>query len=95
VPAITEVTYTKLTGSLVILYDATVCDALGLLMLLSQKYPSIEIGAIPTEPFEREYPKNLLSSIMYHYSDMLNRTAHRQTSGAADLTSLIPVAFLA
>lgn len=95
VPAITEVTYRKLTSSLVILYDETSCDLQELLSLISRNYPSLQIAAIPTDLYEREYPTNLLSSVMYYYSDATNQAVHRRTSGAADLTSLIPVAFFA
>jgi len=93
VPAITEVAYRKLTGSLLIQYDETRCSLPDLLLLLNRYFPSLDTKALPTRSFERELPKNLFSSVMYHYSDLTNQAAHRATSGLADLTSLMPVAF--
>jgi hypothetical protein len=93
VPAITEVAYRKLTGSLVIQYDESLCSLQDLLLLLNRYFPSLNINQLPTLSFERELPKNLFSSIMYHYTDLTNQAVHRSTSGLADLTSLMPVAF--
>jgi len=93
VPAITEVAYRKLTGSLLIQYDETRCSLPDLLLLLNRYFPSLDAKTLPTRAFERELPKNLFSSVMYHYSDLTNQTVHRATAGLADLTSLLPVAF--
>jgi hypothetical protein len=93
VPAITEVIYRKLTGSLLIQYDEARCGLPELLQLLKRHFPSLNINELPTGSFERELPKNLFSSIMYHYAELANQSVHKTTSGLADLTSLLPVAF--
>jgi hypothetical protein len=92
-PAITEVAYRKLTGSLLVQYDETLCSVQELLLLLNRHFPSLKIDDIPPGSFERELPKNHFSSVMYHYSDLANQAVHKATSGLADLTSLMPLAF--
>ncbi len=95
VPAITEVAYRKLTGSLLIRYDETRCSLPELLPLLGRYFPALNTRDLPASAYEQELPKNLFSSVMYHYADMTNQAAHKATSGLADLTSLLPVAFFA
>jgi hypothetical protein len=95
VPAVTEVAYRKLTGSLLIQYDDTLCSQQELLELLRDHFPVFRATEIPEDLYERDLPKNFLSSVMYHYSALTNQTVHRATGGAADLTSLFPLAFFA
>ena len=95
IPAVREVTYRKLTGSLVVYYDETLCDTPDLLAQVQAAYPTVEIAGAPRDAYERELPHNLLSSIMYYYSDATNRAAHEKTGGAADLTSVLPMLFFA
>jgi heavy-metal-associated domain-containing protein len=95
IPAITEVSYRKLTGSLLLQYDETRSSLQEILLLLHQYLPSLDIKNIPPHAFEHELPKNHFSSVMYHYSDLTNQAVHQATSGLADLTSILPIAFFA
>jgi hypothetical protein len=93
IPAVTEVRYRKLTGSLVILYESTRCDLNELVWQISQCHSSLAIVSIPRDPAERALPQNLLSSSMYRSSEAINRAVYRKTSGVLALTSIVPVAF--
>lgn len=93
VPAITEVAYRKLTGSLVIQYDEELCSLEELLSYLRIYFPFLEVNGVPASSDEKELPKNLTSSVMYRYADLTNQTVHRVTAGVADLTSFLPLAF--
>jgi len=93
VPAVTEVSYRKLTGSLIILYDSTRCDLKELVLQITQLHSSLAIVSIPIDPAERELSKNLLSSLMYRSPESINRAAYQKTSGVMALTSILPVAF--
>ena len=95
VPAVKEVAYRKLTGSLLILYNDTSCNEAEFLTLLGNAYPDLAVSPLPTAAVEPELPRNLLSRAMYYYTDQANRVVHRTTYGAADLTSVIPVVFFA
>jgi len=95
IPAVTEVAYRKLTGSLLIQYDETLCSQQNLLALLSTYFPAFGANEMPEGLYEDDLPKNFLSSVMYHYSALTNQTVHQATGGAADLTSLFPIAFFA
>ena len=92
IPAVTEIAYRKLTGSLLIQYDETLCSLPELLVLLGRHFPALSADVMPESSYEKDLPKNLLSSFMYHYAESTNQTVHRVTSGAADLTSIFPVA---
>lgn len=93
IPAVTEVAYRKLTGSLLIRYDETLCSQQELLVLLRNHFPAFSATEVPESSYEKDLPKNFLSSVLYHYSALTNQTVHRATAGAADLTSLFPIAF--
>jgi hypothetical protein len=61
IPAVTEVAYRKLTGSLLIQYDETLYSQQELLVLLGRHFPAFSANEVPESSYEQDLPKNFLS----------------------------------
>ncbi len=94
IPAIHEVTFRKLTGSLLILYDSGRINLAGLIQSIENKIPNWYIETLPETQFDTEYPHDIILGPYYHYTDRLDREIHEQTSGILDLRSAVVLIYL-
>ena len=94
IPAIHEVTFRKLTRSLLILFDAHRIDLDTLIRTIEDKFPDWSVERPGERRLDNEYPRNVTLGHFFFYMDRLDRTIHRGTFGTLDLQSVLLLAFL-
>ena len=91
IEGIKEVTYNKITRSLLILYDSKYISLAQLLVNLKNKISGIVISHLLKDSKQASFPiENLISRTVYETVRKANKKTNQTMKGYADLTSLAP-----
>ena len=88
---IEEVTFNEITKSLLVIYNAKIISRDELFKEIEKTFPKIKL-CFDSEKQEPE--GNALSHLVYSSVGKINKRTNKALKGYADLTSIIPVAFL-
>ncbi|MBE3036610.1 MAG: hypothetical protein IMZ52_01255 [Actinobacteria bacterium] len=88
---IEEVTFTEITKSLLIIYNAKIISKDELFKEIEKTFPKIKL-CFDSE--EQGIEGNALSQLIYSYVGKINKCTNKSLKGYADLTSIIPTALL-
>ncbi len=94
ISAVREITFRKLTGSLLIIYDAKRIDLPELVRSIANKCPDWSVGTPSAGEFDKEFPRDLMLGRVFHYVDQFDREVHRRTSGNVDLRTIFMLSYL-
>lgn len=86
-----EVTFNKITKSLLVIYNAKIIAKDELFKEIEKAFPNIKL-CFDSE--EQEVEGNALSHMIYSSVGKINKRTNKTLKGYADLTSIIPTAFL-
>lgn len=95
IPGVEEVRYNKITKSLLVIYDAGALSEKALLSQFRKRLGNVRLILKAPKSEERSVHGNLLSLSIYDLIRKTNNRTNRVFGGAADLTSIIPVAMMA
>ena len=94
ISGVKEVTFNKITKSLLIIYDRKKLNLGKLISKIKVSMPALEISKGQLQkndnPSEIFLNNNLLSDIVYKFANNANYKVNQKMKGKADLTSLIP-----
>lgn len=88
IAGITDVTFDKITKSLVILYEENIITLKRLLEKIPQKFPTLKI--VDGRKYYKNGYSNLLSAFIIDKTKKANTKVHSASKGAVDLGSLAP-----
>ena len=88
---IEEVSFNPLTNSLIIHYDENFPSE-GIIKLFRQSFPHVSFVEIDSNG--RGSQTNVVSNVVQNFFRKTNKKVQKRTSGFADLTSLVPMAFM-
>lgn len=96
IPGIKEITFNKITQSLLIIYDGEINTLEQLLSKIQEGNPDLEISKerLPINSSEILLSNNLLLDLIYKTAIGTNKKINVKTKGRADLTSLLPSGLL-
>jgi len=99
IPGVEEVTFNKITKSLLIIYDEQKLDLEKLISEIQGRMPGLGISKTPLPKDENNVSSgvlsdDLLSKTIYNAVAKANRGVALKTRDLADLTSIIPSAFI-
>jgi len=87
-----EVTFNKITKSLLVIYNAKIISKDELFKEIEKAFPKIKLCFNSEDPEQIE--NNTLSHLIYSSVGKINRRTNKALKGYADLTSIIPTAVL-
>ncbi|MDP8214351.1 MAG: hypothetical protein RAO92_06590 [Candidatus Euphemobacter frigidus] len=93
IDGVEEVTFNKITKSLLIIYDKAVLDSKELMPRIKRIIPRVKLQ--PGETSGSDMEGNLLSQFIYGTATGVNRRKNRATRGYADFTSIVRTLLIA
>ncbi len=91
IQGVEEITFNKITKSLLIIYNKEIITKDRLFKEIEKAFPNIKL-CFDSE--EQEVEGNALSHMIYSSVGKINKRTNKALKGYADLTSIIPTAFL-
>ena len=89
---IEEITFNKITKSLLVIYSAKIISRDELFKEIEKAFPKIKLLFNQEDPEQIE--NNALSRLIYSSTGKINKRTNKTLKGYGDLTSIIPAAFL-
>jgi len=94
IPGVEEVSFNKITNSLLVTYDAAALSEKALFSHIRKRLPNTRVFLKTPAGEDPHADGNLLSQWIYHGAGRTNAAVNGAFGGLADLTSIIPTAFI-
>ncbi len=94
IPGVEEVSFNKITNSLLVTYDTAVLSEKALLSRIRKRLPGILLSLKTPRGEDPRADGNLLSQLIYHGGSKTNAAVHGTLGGLADLTSIVPTGLI-
>jgi len=95
IPGVEEVTFNKITNSLLVTYDTVLLSEKAILSRIRKRLPGIRFSLKTPGGEGPRANGNLLSQLIYHGGSKTNAAVNSALGGRADLTSIVPTGLIA
>ncbi len=94
IPGVEEVSFNKITNSLLVTYDTAVLSEKALLSRIRKRLPGIRLSLKTPGGEDPRADGNLLSQLIYDGGSQTNAAVNGALGGLADLTSIVPTGLI-
>lgn len=95
ISGVEEVSFNKLTKSLLLVYATTALSEKSLFSHIRKKLPNLRLSLKKSRSRDNALDGNLLSQWIYDSGTLINKKVNALLSGSADLTSIVPTLLIA